>query len=255
MILPKTIDEVIARLEQILQATIEAESPLGFFAALYQNVTIRVKHGIDTGRFEDPARMERLDVIFANRYIKAYHQYQSGQASTQAWQLTFEQAKKEQLIILQHLFLGMNAHINLDLGIAAAEVNPDAPIDDLKADFMEINKLLFEMIEEVQADISEVSPLIGIIDWVGKDKDEQIARFSMKAARQHAWLVAQRIRLAGAGGKAKAIQDIDQYVKSLGTLILNPGWFIRMLYRLIRFLESKDIKKGINALRYQATDA
>jgi len=250
MPLPTTIDEVITYLDRIIAESIRDDNPLGFFAALYQKVTIKVKEGIENNRFEDGLRMEQLDVVFANRYILAYQQYQQGQQPSQSWQLTFEQAENSQLIILQHLFLGMNAHINLDLGLAAAEIAPGRLIEGLKADFMEINRLLFEMIEEIQADISRVSPWIGLLDWIGKDRDEQLARFSMKAAREHAWLVAQRMAFVGAEAESRreAIQDIDQYVKRLGNMILNPGWLVSIFYRLIRLGESKNIKQNIKSL-------
>ena len=45
-------------------------------------------------------------------------------------------------VILQHLLLGINAHINLDLGIAAVETSPGNQLAPLKNDFDMINKLL-----------------------------------------------------------------------------------------------------------------
>jgi hypothetical protein len=40
-------------------------SRLGFFAALYREVTARIRKGIAEGRFEDGQRMEQFDVLFA----------------------------------------------------------------------------------------------------------------------------------------------------------------------------------------------
>ena len=68
--------------------------------------------------------MEKLDVIFANRYIKAYYQYQTQQPASKTWEAAFVEADNYWIIVLQHLLLGMNAHINLDLGIAAAQISP-----------------------------------------------------------------------------------------------------------------------------------
>src|SRR6202008_4811607 len=94
----------------------------GYFAALYYKVTSRVRDGIHNGEFEDGARMEKLDVLFASRYLDAYTKWRNGQQPSLSWQTAFESTKRSSVLVLQHLLLGMNAHINLDLGIAAAEV-------------------------------------------------------------------------------------------------------------------------------------
>lgn len=249
MELPKNIDEVILHLEQIIQEALDTQSPLGLFAALYRKVTLQVKEGIAQGRFEDNARMERLDVVFANRYLQAYQEYTSGQQPTKSWQTAFDATKQTDLILLQHLFVGMNAHISLDLGIAAAQVASAASVEELKNDFMEINQLLFELIEEVQAAISKVSPFLGLIDWFARKKDEQLAQFSMKAARDHAWVVAQRMDLASdAPAKTKVLEQTDTYVAKLNQLILNPKRLTAFIYWIIRLRESKDINKNIQAL-------
>jgi Family of unknown function (DUF5995) len=63
------IEEVITALGRIIDEAKGAQSRLGYFPALYRLVTIDVKKGIAAGRFQDGARMERLDVVFANRYL------------------------------------------------------------------------------------------------------------------------------------------------------------------------------------------
>jgi Family of unknown function (DUF5995) len=57
----QSIDEVIARLTDIIDISRQEPGRLGYFAALYRKVTISIKQGILNGRFEDGARMEMLD--------------------------------------------------------------------------------------------------------------------------------------------------------------------------------------------------
>src|SRR5947207_2335420 len=116
-----TIDEIILELEQIIDHCIKTKNKAGYFAALYHNVTCHVKTGIANGDFEDGARMERLDVIFASRYIDAWHAFNNKTPLSQSWNIAFQQVSKWPTLVLQHLLLGINAHINLDLGIAAVE--------------------------------------------------------------------------------------------------------------------------------------
>ena len=247
---PENINEVISVLDDIVKECLLQSNPLGLFAALYQKVTIQIKKGISADRFEDGSRMEKLDVVFANRYISAYRQYTSGKTPTLSWKTTFDASKRSDLMLLQHLFLGMNAHINLDLGIAAAQISSGDSIKLLEKDFIEVNKILFELIEEVQQDISNVSPFLGLIDLVAKKKDEQFAAFSMKAARKHAWTVAQRMALIKESGKDEIIESIDKYVVELNNLILKPGKLVSFIIWIICLVESKDVVKNIEVLRY-----
>ncbi|XHR95640.1 DUF5995 family protein [Mucilaginibacter sp. UC70_90] len=85
----QTINEIIEQLEAIIADAIKTDSRAGYFAALYHKVTCKVREGIQNGEFENPARMEQLDVIFANRYIMAYHCWQQKQPCSQSWKLAF----------------------------------------------------------------------------------------------------------------------------------------------------------------------
>ena len=120
----RTIDEVIEHLDDVIALARSEKSRLGYFAVHYRNVTIKVKEGILAGSFEDGARMERLDVAFANRYLDALKRYRQGEEPSKCWHTSFRAAENWHPIILQHLLLGINAHINLDLGVAAAQTSP-----------------------------------------------------------------------------------------------------------------------------------
>ena len=100
-----------------------------------------INEGIKNGYFEDAERMEKLDVIFANRYLNAYSTFTKGSISN-CWQTAFDAAKNDKLTVFQHLLLGINAHINLDLGIAAAHTCNRSTIDAMQEDFTKINILI-----------------------------------------------------------------------------------------------------------------
>ena len=135
-----SIDQVIKLLDEIISESETNNNPLGYFAALYRNVTIKVKEGIENNFFDDGQRLEKLDIVFALRYLDAYYAWQKKEVVTQSWQKAFELSTDYRPIVLQHLLIGMNAHINLDLGIAAAEVSKNKNIKDLENDFDKINK-------------------------------------------------------------------------------------------------------------------
>ena len=130
-----TIDEVIAQMELLVAACIKTNDRLGYFTALYYKVTVSVKEGIQNNEFEDGQRMEKLDVLFANRFLTAVKQWKSNTQPTGPWEIAFKAANKSTVLVLQHLLLGMNAHINLDLGIAAARVSAGTDIKNIRNDF------------------------------------------------------------------------------------------------------------------------
>jgi hypothetical protein len=245
----QTIDEVIARLEVIVDDAALSGSTLGFFALLYLRVTRAVRDGIQLGRFENGPRMEKLDVLFANRYLEAFDQYSSGQPCTYSWKRAFDNAGNDRLIVLQHLFLGMNAHINLDLGISAAETAPGEAIAELERDFTEINQLLNEQVDAVQEKLGALSPLIFLLDWIGRRGDEKFAEFSLKMARNHAWSVAQRLAPLAPEAKKTEIEILDEKVALLSQLITHPGRLAEAVIRIIGWLETRDVRRALERLR------
>jgi hypothetical protein len=243
------IQEVIDQLDTIIAWAKEKDSPLAYFPCLYRRVTIRVKEGIAADRFEDGPRMEQLDVVFANRYFEAIHAYTQGNTPTVAWQAAFEAAENNQLLILQHLLLGINAHINLDLGIVASEIGQNSESGGLEKDFMGINQVLAEMVGEVQKDLNRLSPLFGVGDFLTRDRDEFFATFSIDKARDYAWKSANRLSPLVPDEKEAVIVKIDEYVRQMAQKIISPPvWFIRIGLWVVKLTESKAVKRNIEHL-------
>jgi len=88
-----------------------------------------VKEGIASGHFDDGPRMEQLDVAFAKRYLDACRIYRENKAVQESWKRAFMLSDQYWPIVLQHLLMGINAHINLDLGIAATEISKGKNIE------------------------------------------------------------------------------------------------------------------------------
>ena len=243
------IDEVIARLTDIIDISRQEPGRLGYFAALYRKVTISVKQGILNGRFEDGARMEMLDVNFANRYLEAYELHSKGETPTASWQVSFEAAGHWRPLILQHLLLGINAHINLDLGIAAVKTSPGDQLPPLKHDFDMINRLLVDLVQPVQDKIGEVSPWIGFLERIDPSADDAIINFSMDRARSSAWNFAVRLNSLGENERIAAVKQRDQEIAALGRLVYKPpGVFLNLGLLAIRLRESNDVAKVIDTL-------
>lgn len=244
-----SIDEVIEQLDEIVDLARRQMSRLGYFAALYRNVTSEVKEGILAGKFEDAARMERLDVAFASRYLDALERYNRGEHISRCWRTSFSAAREWHPIVLQHLLLGVNAHINLDLGVAAAQTSPGTQLAGLRRDFDSINDVLWAMLDDVQDKLRQVSPLMGWLDLAGGSGDEEIMNFSIKRARDAAWRVAERLAPLGPEAMQKEIDVLDRWVDVLAGVIENPPENTTRLARfVVRISESRDVGKVIDVL-------
>src|SRR5215207_10577655 len=219
----RTIDEVIARLEAIIEDSIDRGDQLGYFAALYNRVTEAVKDAIAKGEFQDGPRMERLDVIFAGRYLTAYDQFRAGEVPSRAWLKAFTAAASDRHIVLQHLLIGMNAHIGLDLGVAAARVAPGAELAGLQTDFDRINTILAALTPVVEAEIDLVSPRFDELSRLTPRLDLKLVGFGMDDARAAAWSFARALAPLPLDRQAPLMARRDDEVSLLGDAILEDG--------------------------------
>ncbi len=243
----QTIDDVVSALDIIVQQSYDNASRLGYFAALYRRVTCAVRDGISNGRFPNGPLMEKLDVVFASRYLDALATFQAGKAATRSWMLAFRGCDDASLLILQQLLSGMNAHINLDLGIASAQVSPGDQVPQLKPDFDEINVVLADLVGAVEAEIAAVSPLIGDLEKIGLRSETSIINFSLQTARDTAWFTAERLASEPSFLHDISIDGLDLAVSIKGRAILHPLTGREGL-RVIQQAEVKDVRRVIEVL-------
>lgn len=243
------IDRVLRDLDRIVERAWEEKSRDGYFAALYRRVTLKVKEGILTpGVFEDPARLDRLDFVFASRYLDALAAYQRGEAPTRAWKAAFDAARSRRPVILQHLVLGINAHINLDLGIAAARISPGAAIGTLHHDFNRINEILAGLITLVEGQVGELSPWFRFFSKVAGHEGMRAVEFSLSVARAEAWRFAVELAPLAEPAQQPAIARKDGEIARLARRILHPGPLLDLVLLVVRMREVHDVRRIIEVL-------
>jgi len=246
----QTIQQVLAELDDITESCYRQQDVLGIFAAVYRRTTEAVREAIQKGMFDDDSRMEQLDVAFALRYIRAYHSYRREEPTSRSWEVAFEAARQNKLVLMQHLLLGMNAHILLDLGVAAAEVCPGESIYSLEKDFMTINDVLANLIDEIQMDIGRYSPVWKFLDKAGWRLDERMVAKGIRHARNKAWEDAQALAFLSGQAFEQRVSFIDAEVASGANRIIKVVRVARPLLWLIRRTE-KNVLKAIPELQYK----
>lgn len=247
MIALHTIDDVFTQLNRVIDEERRVGSRLALFPALYAELTQRLARGLREGEFTHPDRIDRIAVRFAQRYFDALETFRSGAEPTRSWQIAFDQARSGRMLIIQDLMLGINAHINLDLSIATAEVG-GRDLAMLEADFMHINALLRELFDRTQDVISAHSPLFDVLDRLGSTHDEMLGTFAITKARDAAWQNAKV--LAGLSGTSRDawISMLDLTTSRLGHMIARPGLVFGKAIELVAATEERDVRVIVAAL-------
>lgn len=241
----QTIEEVIVRLDALIDEGLRSESRIGYFAALYQRVTLSVRRAILAGDvFEDNPRMARLDVLFANRFLDAYDTYVAGGTPTMPWKLAFDDLKNRELMVVQHLLLGMNAHITLDLCIAAYEVQAERkqPMLALKNDFDMINVVLARLTDIVMVQLGQLSPTFKLMDKIAPELQALLFGQVLNVARDEAWGFAMKLsRARGAAARALLIKQREAYALTLSKLLEDTPGFDKFVHKVA----AEEARKGI----------
>ena len=245
----QNIDEVLLELDKIIDQSVAENNHLGIFAYVYRRTTAQVKQAIIGKQFGDNARMEKMDVAFANLYLIAYQDFRQKKGCSAAWQTAFN-ADKSRVTIIQHIMLGMNAHINLDLGVAAATFDPGSSMQALEDDFMKVNQILNGLVNEMQEKVARVSRLMRVLDWMGKNTDELIINFSMVKAREQAWQFACHLALLDPDIQQSVIQKKSSRISAFGQLLINPpGIMLKLVIKITALFETKNVSTIIGKLK------
>lgn len=238
-----TIKEVLNTLHQIIETAEAEESAMGYFAALYIKVTKTIQKGIAQNMFDDGDRMNRMVIAFANGYLKTYAEYRASgtESSVDCWTVSFKEAGHYWPTVLQHLMGAMNAHINYDLGIAAAMTAPGKEIHNFEKDFNLINKVLGSLVDEVTTEIGLMWPFFKKMLKVMGNFDNFLIDFSMKIARDGAWKFAVKLAQMNPEEQVAFMKERDRKIVKTAELVYSPGWIASAINRMIRLSEKGSV--------------
>jgi len=241
----RTIQDVIDDKNVIIDYCVKNNDRRGYFCGLYRHVTLAVQKGINETKnppagaeppFDDAERMERFDVIFADRYLDAYNAYAAGgnENISDCWKITFDEAKKPDYAVMQHMMVGMFAHICLDLGIAVAETcvleaaekgtKAAHELASIKGDYNKINEILAALVPFMDCKLDLVSPTYANISEVVENRWPNLVIAGLVVARELAWTYARRHVLLHDEGREEAVeQSRDQLTYLLIKEVLRLG--------------------------------
>ena len=229
--LARSVDEVQHLLERCIATARAENSAEGYFPLIYAWETQDIARAADDGVFDAPDELRRLIVVFANRYFTARRQFRAGEPTSKAWGLAFRAARSAPALVVQHLLLAVNAHINADLAAATSET-------DLSwADYAKLDVILGRGLSRIQGSLNRTTLVLRALDLFAGNFDEMLTIFSLKAARRYAFDLVHRLRAAPEGGRPALIAEADDCALHIGQRLLNPPLRDRLLLAAVYLSE------------------
>jgi len=240
------VDELIKRLQSVVDQAQHDGSRIGYFASLYTRITIAVRRAITAGAFDDGAAVVQLDLAFARRYLTALDCYRRGDAAiSPPWAVALGATDRRDLSIVQHMALALNAHLNFDLGMAAFEALGAHDLWDAHGDFERVNDVLESEVAEVEKEIALVSPILRVVGGLSPALATWLIDFGLVEARALAWQFAGT--LAGARDDAARAALVDRRAHEVASLCsaIKQDRLRNVSFRLIASVEEKDVRRVI----------
>jgi len=248
---PRTLDDALRGIDQVVDWAIQAESHIGYFAALYKRITLAIQDAVREGVFDDGGRIDQLGVVFSQRYfnsLNAYFYPDEYQGLTLPWEVSFVGDQNHKAIMLQHMMAGLNAHITFDLGLATLAIAGDS-LDTLADDFNRVNALLCSQIPGILDVVEQLSPDLRWTRRLMPDEVSVLKRMLTKL-RRSAWLFAINMAVLPDNARQRRV-DQAAWTAALGAWYLQPPARLTALPVLVRVIakrESRDVAGNIRAL-------
>ena len=191
---------VVERMRMQAQQWESAGDRRAIFLYCYAMMTENMLEAIDATRFQDGPWVSQLLHRFADYYFDALVCYDCGDEKVpEAWRQVHEASLHQSLHVLQHLLLGVNAHINYDLVLTLYEVlHPEwhslseEGRRKRRSDHRMVNQVIAETIDRVQDEVVErYDPIMDIIDRLLGRLDERFLSTLISSWREEVWDNAQ----------------------------------------------------------------
>lgn len=221
--------DVIAEMQTTIDGWQATRDHRAIFLTCYQMMTQNMLIAIDNGEFEDGVWVNRLLHDFADYYFNALTAYDTDpQSAPVVWQHAFQSARRPRTHVLQHLILGVNAHINYDLVYVIydmlhtewPQLSPEE-IAQRYRDHCHVNDVIYRTIDAVQADVvGEYSAAMNWVDTAFLKLDEWLLHRLICRWREGVWTSATRLMTCTEPDSPAVHRFIEQTAVQRGQAIL-----------------------------------
>lgn len=234
----------VERLTTLKVGLQERQSPLAYWATVYEAANLSLQAAIAAQRFQRPDLVIRM----ANAYIAHFEETlatEDERSLPGAWRLAMAASHTRRYTMLQHLFLSMNARANFDLAICLGERFHAEELAAFKRDFFHVNTVLQDLYARVADWIAAVYdlkaqgehwllhsmryPIIGIGVAFAPDPVRgmrqlwmQFQQWTGHATREKAWSTAEQWVGSDHQGRQALMQRLDSTSENIATYIYRP---------------------------------
>jgi hypothetical protein len=158
------IDAVVREMQRRYEPLKDSCSHQALFALTYLRVTQTYAWSArQPGYYADPAWTNHAVAVFAKYYLRAFDAWNADSNSAavpQAWKIAFNSARDGKVSAAGNFFLGLNAHINHDLGLAMAAAGltgPDGRSEKANYDHIDalLNSVTIPLVKELSARLDQ----------------------------------------------------------------------------------------------------
>ncbi|MCI4669495.1 MAG: DUF5995 family protein [Bacteroidia bacterium] len=208
--------DIVNRMDSLAKEWENLNDNRAIFLRCYCMMTQNMVVALDAKRFQDEEWVRHMLGRFAEYYFDALACFDCGEEVPNAWKYVHEAAEQEDLHVLQHLFLGVNAHINYDLVLTLYEILrpewymlPDSKRENRYKDHLLVNTIIAETIDKVQDEVVEKhAPGMDIIDKLMGRLDEKLIAGMISNWRKSVWKHTLQL-LESKGGESVQAQILE----------------------------------------------
>jgi Family of unknown function (DUF5995) len=227
------IEALIERMTGQLAELRAAGDGRAAFHATYLRTTRAVARALAAGAFADAVWVERWDVAFADLYLDVLDAARRGEPVPRPWAVAFSAAASGGgLHEVQHVLLGMNAHINYDLPRALLAVISDdefadpAVIARREADHRQIDAVLAARVRAEDGELRASGPARSWQDNLLQPLNRAATRRLLRESRAKVWsnaaLLSASRRLDGPE-HARQLAQLEELSAARVTDLMRPG--------------------------------
>jgi hypothetical protein len=214
----------LERMQSIARAWEEAGDRRSVFPAAYAAMTTAMHEAIEADRFIDADWVSALLELFADYYFRAVAGFEQGMPIPDCWRHALE--APADLDVLQHLLLGINAHINRDLVFTTVEMleRHSGRVEDRRVDFDRVNEVIRTTIDTVQDEVVATrSKFWSAVDAMLWPLDEWAFAGLIESWRDDVWASAVRHLQASSGDRPALGRRVEEAAAERAKAIIRLG--------------------------------
>jgi hypothetical protein len=220
--MPKMVYPIIDRMSTQLAGWQDTADQRSVFLQCYTLMTRNMLVAVDAGTFHDGVWVSTLLHRFADYYFRALDSFTLHASTTpRVWRHAFEMAQQPRIHSLQHLFLGVNAHIRYDLVLTLNDMLcgewpelSEVQRQQRYADHSQVNRIIYETVNAVQDGVIEkLNPEMDIVDTLMGGLDEWLIYKLISRWRDQVWQQAHdMIACTADSDRTRVIYAVEERV-------------------------------------------